>query len=149
MPTDGIVFFLYKEQNDMSVRGIRGAITIEKNEEETILEATRELLAAIQQANPSLVLDDLASALFTVTTDLTAAYPARAARDMGWSDVPLLCVQEVPVEGSLPFCIRVLLTWNTPLSQKHIHHVYLRQAAALRPDLAFDLNTEPSKQVTK
>lgn len=131
----------------MFVRGIRGAITIDRNEEDTILAATRELLATIQQANPSLVLADLASALFTVTADLTAAYPARAAREMGWCDVPLLCVQEMPVEGSLPLCIRVLLIWNTSLSQKEIRHVYLRQAAALRPDLAFVLNTEPSKQV--
>ncbi|NLF52671.1 MAG: chorismate mutase [Leptolinea sp.] len=125
----------------MYARGIRGAITVEMNEEEAILEATGDLLKAIQQANPSLAPDDLASALFTMTHDLTAVHPAKAARQMGWTTVPLMCAQEIPVEESLPLCIRVLLTWNTTLDQKEINHVYLRQAAALRPDLAFALNT--------
>ncbi len=119
----------------MFARGIRGAITVEKDEEQSILAATRELLAAIQEANPSLAPDDLASALFTVTSDLTSVHPARAARQIGWTSVPLMCAQEIPVTGSLPFCIRVLLTWNTPLSQKDIKHIYLKEAVALRPDL--------------
>jgi chorismate mutase len=148
MPTDGIVFFLFQEK-DMYSRGIRGAITIEKNESETILASTRELLAAILQANPSLSPEDLSSAIFTVTPDITAAFPARAAREMGWTGVPLMCAQEIPVEGNLPLCIRVLLTWNTPLMQKDIQHVYLRQAASLRPDLAFSLNSQPSGQVSQ
>ncbi len=128
----------------MFVRGIRGATIAEKNEEESILAATREMLAAIQQANPSLSSDDLASALFTVTHDLTAVHPAKAARQLGWTSVPLMCALEIPVDGSLPMCIRVLLTWNTPLTQKDIVHVYLRQAEALRPDLAFHLREEPA-----
>lgn len=130
----------------MFSRGIRGATTVAKNEQESILAAIKELLIAIQQANPSLSPEDLSSVLFTVTDDITAAFPARAARQMGWTHVPLMCAREIPVENSLPLCVRVLLTWNTPLTQKEIKHVYLRQAAALRPDLAFSLNTEPSGQ---
>ncbi len=125
----------------MFARGIRGAITVEKNEEDDILQATRELLETIQQANPTLAPDDLTSALFTMTHDLTAVHPAKAARQMGWTNVPLMCAQEIPVENSLPLCIRVLLTWNTTLDQKDVNHVYLRQAAALRPDLAFIFNS--------
>jgi chorismate mutase len=119
----------------MFVRGIRGATTTEKDNEEAILAATGELLAAILDANPTLVPEDLASALFTVTPDLKAVYPAKAARQLGWNSVPLMCAQEIPVTGSLPLCIRVLLTWNTPLSQKDIRHIYLKKAAVLRPDL--------------
>lgn len=119
----------------MFVRGIRGATTTEKDNEEAILTATGELLAAILDANPTLVPEDLASALFTVTPDLKAVYPAKAARQLGWNSVPLMCAQEIPVTGSLPLCIRVLLTWNTPLSQKDIRHIYLKKAAVLRPDL--------------
>lgn len=130
----------------MFSRGIRGATTVAKNEEESILSAITELLTAIQQENPSMAPEDLSSALFTVTDDITAAFPARAARGMGWTNVPLMCAREIPVKNSLPLCIRVLLTWNTALTQKEIKHVYLRQAAALRPDLAFSFNTESSGQ---
>jgi chorismate mutase len=119
----------------MFARGIRGAITVEKDEEQAILAATGELLAAIQEANPTLAPDDLASALFTVTSDLSSVHPARAARQIGWTSVPLMCAQEIPVTGSLPLCIRVLLTWNTPLFQKDIKHIYLKKAVILRPDL--------------
>jgi chorismate mutase len=78
---------------------------------------------------------EVASALFTVTPDLTAAFPARAARDLGWRDVPLLDAQEVPVPDSLPGCVRVLIHWNTEKAQSEIRHVYLRGAAVLRPDM--------------
>jgi chorismate mutase len=132
------VFFLFKEQG-MFVRGIRGAITTEKNDGEAILAATNELLNAILKANPTLSPEDLSSVLFTVTTDLDAVYPAKAARQLGWDLVPLMCAQEIPVKGSLPMCIRVLITWNTSLTQKEINHVYLRQAVGLRPDLAVGL----------
>jgi chorismate mutase len=128
------VFFLFKEKA-MFVRGIRGATTTEKDDEKAVLDATKDLLAAILQANPTLLPDDLASALFTVTPDLTSVYPAKAARLLGWTSVPLMCAQEIPVTGSLSLCIRVLLTWNTPLSQKEIKNIYLKKAAALRPDL--------------
>jgi chorismate mutase len=120
----------------MSIRGIRGATVVERDDPAEILAATRELLVEIRDANPSLTPDDLASVFFTVTPDLRSAYPARAARDLGWDLVPLMCAVEIPVPGSLPRCIRVLIHWNTDLPQPAIHHVYLRDAIRLRPDLA-------------
>ncbi|GAB4529496.1 MAG: chorismate mutase [Anaerolineales bacterium] len=120
----------------MSIRGIRGAITAAENSASAILEATRSLLTAIQRANPSLEPEDITSIFFTMTTDLNATYPALAARQMGWVQVPLLCAQEIPVPDSLPRCIRVLVHWNTDLPQSTIRHVYLGEAARLRPDLA-------------
>jgi chorismate mutase len=107
----------------------------EQDQAETILQATRELLEAILSANPTLKPADLASVFFSVTEDLAAAYPALAARELGWNQVPLLCSREIPVPGSLPRCIRVLLHWNTDLPQHAIRHVYLGAAAELRPDL--------------
>lgn len=119
----------------MTVRGIRGATVVVYDEPEAVLSATRELLSAILKANPTLNPDDLASAVFTVTGDLCSAYPARAARQLGWDDVPLMCALEIPVPGSLPRCIRVLLHWNTDLPQSSVRHVYLGAASSLRPDL--------------
>lgn len=119
----------------MSVRGIRGATTVCEDQAEAVLSATRELLLAILEANPTLRPEDIASAFFTVTHEIHAAYPARAARDLGWGEVPLMCAQEIPVPGSVPCCIRVMVLWNTELSQKEIRHVYLRDAVQLRPDL--------------
>ena len=120
----------------MSLRGVRGAITVERDRPEEILAAAGELLAAILQANPTLEPGDLASAIFTVTGDLCSVYPAKAARQMGWTEVPLMCALEIPVPGGLQRCIRVLLHWNTDLPQQTIHHIYLKEAASLRPDLA-------------
>ncbi len=120
----------------MTLRGIRGAITITADEREQVLSATQELLAAILSANPRLRTEDIASALFTVTEDIASDYPALAARQMGWEQVPMLCAREIPVPGSLPLCIRVLLHWNTECEQSAIQHVYLREATRLRPDLA-------------
>ena len=122
----------------MSVRGIRGATVAAENTPEAILSATRELLTAIVAANPGLAPEDIASAIFTVTPDLDAAFPAQAARQLGWKHVPLMCAREIPVPGSLPRCIRVLLHWNTDRPQAAIRPVYLRAAASLRPDLAKD-----------
>lgn len=119
----------------MSVRGVRGATTVDQDDPETILGATRDLLVKIMEANPALVAEDIASAFFTLTDDLKSVYPARAAREMGWTLVPLMCAKEVSVPGSLPLCIRVLLHWNTDLSQAEIKHVYLGKAVTLRPDL--------------
>jgi chorismate mutase len=119
----------------MSVRGVRGAITVKDDEPEKILAATRQLLSAIIQANPLLQPDDLASVFFTVTDDLHSTYPAQAARQLGWVNVPLLCTREIPVPGGLPHCIRVLLHWNTELPQPAVHHIYLEEAVRLRPDL--------------
>jgi chorismate mutase len=101
-------------------RGVRGATTVEANTKEAILKATK----------------DIASAIFTVTRDLNAEFPALAARQMGWLDVPLLCGYEVEVPGSLMSCVRILLHWNTSRLQTDIHHVYIHDAIALRPDLS-------------
>ncbi len=119
----------------LAVRGIRGATTVSEDSAGAILAATQELLLAILEANPDLRPTDIASVFFTVTQDLRSVYPARAARDIGWQEVPLMDAQEIPVPGSLPNCIRVLIHWNTNLTQKEIRHVYLRQAVQLRPDL--------------
>jgi chorismate mutase len=125
----------------MACRGIRGAITVEVNDAAAIIAATQELLARMVAVNGVMV-EDVASIVFTATPDLDAAYPARAAREMGWCNVPLLCMQEMKVQGSLPRCIRVLLHWNTDQSAAQIQHVYLGKARALRPDLAADDGTQ-------
>ena len=117
------------------MRTIRGAVVAESDQPEAILGATRELLQTILEANPTLQPHDLASAFFSVTGDLHSAYPARAARQLGWTQVPMMCMQEIEVPGSLARCIRVLLHWNVDLPQESIHHVYLGAAATLRPDL--------------
>lgn len=119
----------------MPTRGIRGATTVAVDEKEKVLSATRELLESLLAANSGLRTADIASALFTVTDDIVSAYPALAARQMGWEQVPMMCAREIPVPGSLPLCIRVLIHWNTDREQRAIHHVYLRDAVQLRPDL--------------
>jgi chorismate mutase len=119
----------------MPVRGVRGATTAAANQSEAILKATRELLEAILSKNPKLNPKEIASAFFTLSEDLSAAYPAKAARQIGWEQTPLMCAREIPVPGGLPRCIRVLLHWNTDLPQSAIRHVYLGEAAQLRPDL--------------
>ena len=118
----------------MPCRGIRGAATVEADSAPAILEATRQLLARLVEAN-SVDVADIASAIFTVTPDLRAAFPAQAARELGWQHVALLDAQEIPVPGSLPRCVRVLVHWNTATPQQEIRHIYLGEAASLRPDL--------------
>lgn len=125
----------------MPVRGIRGATTVELNRREEILDATRVLLQEIISAN-EVALDDLASAYFTVTADLNAAFPAEAARQLGWQHVPLLNGCEIPVPGSLQRCIRVLLWWNTDRPPASIRHVYQSGARGLRPDLVAKPDSE-------
>jgi chorismate mutase len=117
----------------MLTRGVRGATTVEANSREAILEAARELLAAMLKANEFDVAD-IASAFFSATPDLNAEFPALAAREMGWTDVALLCGHEMNVPGSLPMCLRILLHVNTDKPTGAIHHVYLRGATVLRPD---------------
>ena len=119
----------------MPIRGIRGAITVTADEPDLILQATRELLEEILEENKNMRPEDVASAIFTVTDDLSSTFPAQAAREMGWSQVPMLCAREIPVPGSLPKVIRVLVHWNTEMAQNEITHVYLRDAVKLRPDL--------------
>lgn len=118
----------------MLVRGVRGAITAHADTEEEILNATEEILRAMMDEN-GIDVDMIASVLFTSSPDLTACYPARAARRMGWTMTPLLGFQEMDVPDGLPRCIRVLIHWNTDKSREDIKHVYLRDAASLRPDL--------------
>ena len=119
----------------MPIRGIRGATTVTADEPDLILQATRELLEEILAENEGMKTDDIASALFTVTDDLASTFPAQGARQMGWGLVPMMCAREIPVPGSLPRVIRVLVHWNTELAQNQITHVYLRDAVKLRPDL--------------
>lgn len=119
----------------MPTRGIRGATTVATDQPDLILAATRELLEAILEANPGMTPEDIASAFFTVTDDLRSIFPAQAAREMGWSQVPMMCACEIPVPGSLPRVIRVMVHWNTERAQHEIVHVYLREAVKLRPDL--------------
>lgn len=116
------------------VRAIRGAITVGSNDRAAILQATGELLGAIMGAN-ELITDHIISAIFTMTADLDAVFPAEAARDIGWHQVPLLCTREIDVPGSLPLCIRVMVHVETARSRDRILHVYLREAVRLRPDL--------------
>ncbi len=116
------------------LRGIRGATTVAANDAEAILDGTEELLREIVREN-EIELDWIASALFTLTPDLTAVFPAAAARRIGWTLVPLLNFTEIGVPGGMPRCIRVLIHVNTTRAQSEIVHVYLHEARALRPDL--------------
>lgn len=118
----------------MPCRGVRGATTVASNDREEILTATRQLLALMIRLN-GIESRDVASAMFSTTRDLDAEFPAMAARQLGWLDVPLLCGHEMSVPGSLPLCIRVMLHWNTEKEQSEIEHVYVREANRLRPDL--------------
>jgi chorismate mutase len=120
----------------MACRGIRGATTVESNTREAILEATREMLAEIIRRN-GFATDDIASAYFSTTPELNAEFPAVSARnDFGWHNAALMCGHEMYVPGSLSMCLRVMVMVNTEKTQKEIQHVFLRGAAALRPDLA-------------
>ncbi|MCR4412958.1 MAG: chorismate mutase [Thermoguttaceae bacterium] len=118
----------------MPCRGVRGATTVEHNTSEEILKATLQLLALMIRQN-GIEPDDVASAIFTVTKDLDAEFPALAARQLGWLNVALMCSYELTVPDSLPRCIRVLLHWNTDKAADEIVHVYIKGAANLRPDL--------------
>ncbi|MCU0640543.1 MAG: chorismate mutase [Candidatus Margulisbacteria bacterium] len=114
-----------------TVRGIRGAITVTHNDKAEILAATKELLQKMVADN-ALVIDAIATAVFTATPGLNAEFPAVAAREIGWNDTPLLCTQEIAVPGGLPNCIRILLLVNTDKKPQEIKHVYLREAVNLR-----------------
>ena len=121
-------------ETSTACRGVRGATTVEDNTPELILAATRELLGEMVSTN-AIASEDIASVLFTLTPDLNAEYPAAAAREVGWTDVPLMCAQEIDKPDALPRTIRVLILWNTGTPQHAIRHCYLRGAAVLRPDL--------------
>lgn len=119
----------------MAVRGIRGAISVEADDPELIRDATRELIEEVLQRNGINDFEEVISAIFTTTQDLVSCFPAEAARHIGMTTVPLLCASEIPVKGSMPRCIRILLHVNTDRKPAEIEHVYLRDAQKLRPDM--------------
>lgn len=125
----------------MAVRGIRGAITAHGNSASSIVDATNRLLRAMVDAN-SVDAKEIASVFFTTTPDLTAEFPAAAARKLGWGKVPLLCSHEMDVPNRLHSCIRVLMLVNTDVEQSEVRHVYLEGATRLRPDISGDENPE-------
>ncbi|AND41236.1 MULTISPECIES: chorismate mutase [Cytobacillus] len=117
------------------IRGVRGAVTVDKNSESEILEATEMLIRQMIQEN-KINSEDVASVFISVTEELTAAFPAKAMRSIeGWTYVPVMCMREIPVEGSLRNCIRVMMHVNIDVPQENICHIYLREAIQLRPDL--------------
>ena len=119
----------------MACRGVRGATTVEANTRDEILTNTRQLLALMIRRN-GIESEDVASAIFTVTMDLNAEFPALAARQLGWLDVPLMCSYEINVASGLPRCVRILVNWNTDKTQDEIVHIYIKGAKDLRPDLS-------------
>ena len=130
----------WANQNQKAVmcRGVRGAITVEANTREAILEGTRELLRTLVTLN-GIHESDLASAIFTTTPDLNAEYPAVAARQIGWHEAALMCAHEMSVPHGLPKCIRILLMWNTTRQPNEIRHAYLKGAQNLRPDRTIEI----------
>ena len=119
----------------MTVRAIRGAVQVEANDRDAILEGTTELMSEVMARN-DLTTDDVISVLFTMTPDLTTEFPALAARKLGFHDVPLICAVEIPVPGAMPRVVRLMAHVETSRSRLEIQHVYLRGAAALRLDIA-------------
>lgn len=119
---------------ETTVRAARGAIRVDKDTAQDVLSATERLLAAMLERN-AVVGDDIVSAFFTVTQDLRSVFPAEAARRMGLGSVPLLCAQEIPVAGSMPRVVRILMHFHTDRVQAGIVHVYLDGAETLRDDL--------------
>jgi chorismate mutase len=122
----------------MATRGIRGATTVERNDREQILAATRELLEVLVRLN-GLRPDEVGYVWFTVTPDLDAEFPAFAAREIGWTEVPLMCGREIPVPGAIAGCIRVLIDWNTAKTQREVRHAFLHRAKELRPAWAVEV----------
>lgn len=118
----------------MAVRAVRGAIQVDADERDQVLEATTELLTAVLERN-GLAPEDLISVVFTATPDLHSEFPAYAARQMGITDVPLLCAAEIDVPGAMPRVLRLLAHVETDLTRHDVRHVYLRGAAQLRTDL--------------
>ncbi len=127
-------------------RGVRGATTIASDDRELVLKATRELLALMIRLN-DIDSTQVASAIFTTTPDIVAVFPATAARQLGWLDVPLMCAHEISVPGSLGLCIRIMLHWNTDKSQQEIQHVYLHEARTLRPDKSIVLSEQDLQEL--
>lgn len=118
----------------MMMRGVRGATTAEANTAESILHATTELLRELIHVN-QIEEEHVASVIFTTTPDLNRAYPAKAARDLGWRRTALLGCQEIDIPNGIEHCIRILIHWNTERTLDEIQHVYTKGALILRPDL--------------
>jgi chorismate mutase len=116
-------------------RGVRGATTVDSNSRDDILTATRQLLALMIRKN-GIQKEDVASAIFTTSSDVDAEFPALAARQLGWLNVALMCFHELDVPGSLRLCVRILIHWNTEKPADEIVHVYIKDAKKLRPDLS-------------
>ncbi len=123
------------------VRAVRGATTANENGVEEILDATEELLKELMDKN-DIMQEDLIDIVFTVTSDLTKVFPARAARNLGYTDIPLLDMAAPDIEGSLPMCIRAIIHFNTDMTNADTHHVYLRGARVLRPDIVEEEDSE-------
>lgn len=122
------------------IRGVRGATTVYANTEEAIVSATEELLAKLIEVN-HIEPDSVASVFISTTEDVNAVFPAKALRNFaGWTYVPVVCMREIPVPGSLKMCVRIMMHVNTSVSQKDIIHVYLKDAVVLRPDLGSSLS---------
>ncbi|HHV78623.1 MAG TPA: chorismate mutase [Firmicutes bacterium] len=119
----------------MALRGVRGAVTVPCDDKESILHSTADMLRAAIERN-GIRVEDIAAILFAVTQDLTAAFPAEAARKMGLDKVPLLDFVSPGIQGAMNRVIRMMILWNTPVGLEQIHHVYLGEAARLRPDLS-------------
>jgi chorismate mutase len=117
------------------MRAIRGAVQLDRDDPAEMLEATTQLLRTLLESN-ALLHEDLVSIFFTATQDLRSGFPAKAARELGITDVPLMCAQEIDVEGGMPRVVRLLVTVDTPLARERVRHVYLGGAQALRPDLS-------------
>jgi len=119
----------------MPVRAIRGAITVENNDAADMIDGTRLLLSRMVEEN-KIDKEDIISVIFSVTQDLNAAFPAGAARQMGWTDIALMCTHEISVPGSLEKCIRIMMHINSEKRNAELRHVYLGGAKILRPDIA-------------
>ena len=119
----------------MSVRGIRGAITVNDNTKEDILQETQHLLSELLSKN-NVIQEDIVSIFFSLTQDLNAEFPAIAARRLGFTDTPLLCLNEIAVPGGLAKCVRILIHINSDKKQSEITHLYLKGAETLRPEFA-------------
>lgn len=118
------------------IRGVRGATTVNENDKDAIIEATIEVMEEIQREN-HIDPDDISHIIITMTNDLDATFPARALRNLArYQFVPVMCAQEIAVPESLPKCIRLMVTINTSKNPDEIHHIYLKEAVHLRPDLS-------------
>ena len=123
------------EGNGMTVRGLRGATTVIRDNEQAVLRATEALVKAMARENDVLP-EEIISVIISTTSDIMSAFPAKAVRTIeGWKYVPVMCTHEMDVPGSMPLCIRILMHANTTIPQKEIAHIYQNEAVKLRPDL--------------